>query len=108
MRIGISQNYQLSTLPHALSNRLDTTTNHSDTPVSGFQHNKVVLGHFAIDINEKKTKVILIVKQTRTFKYLSVASRIWPNMINVKSPHLADLEIESLKKFILDYERHSQ
>ena len=25
------------------------------------------------------------------------------NMVNVKPPYLADLEIESMKKFILDY-----
>jgi hypothetical protein len=29
-------------------------------------------------------------------------------MVNVKSPQLADLEIESMKKFILDYKRYSQ
>ena len=29
-------------------------------------------------------------------------------MINVKPPHLADLEVESMKKFILDYRRCSK
>ena len=29
-------------------------------------------------------------------------------MVNVKPPHLADLEVESMKKFILDYKRYSQ
>ena len=29
-------------------------------------------------------------------------------MINVKPPHLSDLEVESMKKFILDYKRYSQ
>ena len=29
-------------------------------------------------------------------------------MVNVKLPHLADLEVESMKKFILDYKRYSQ
>jgi len=28
-------------------------------------------------------------------------------MFNVKPPHLADLEVESMKKFILDYQRYS-
>jgi len=26
----------------------------------------------------------------------------------IKLPHLADLEVESMKKFILDYKRYSQ
>ena len=33
---------------------------------------------------------------------------MWLNMVNVKPPYLADLEIESMKKFILDYKRYSQ
>ena len=33
---------------------------------------------------------------------------IWLSMFNVKSPQLLDLEILSMKKFILDYKRYSQ
>ena len=33
---------------------------------------------------------------------------MWLNMANVKTPYLADLELESMKKFILDYKRYSQ
>ena len=33
---------------------------------------------------------------------------MWLNMVNVKTPYLADLELESMKKMILDYKRHSQ
>jgi len=33
---------------------------------------------------------------------------MWLNMVNVKPPDLADLETESMKKFILDYKRCSQ
>ena len=33
---------------------------------------------------------------------------IWLSMVNVKPPHLADLEVESMKKLILDYMRYSQ
>jgi len=29
-------------------------------------------------------------------------------MVNVKPPHLSDLEVESMKKFILDYKGYSQ
>ena len=32
---------------------------------------------------------------------------IWLNMVNVKPLHLADLDKESMKKFILDYKRYS-
>ena len=32
----------------------------------------------------------------------------WLSMVNVKPPHLSDLEAESMKKFILDYNRNSQ
>ena len=28
---------------------------------------------------------------------------MWLSMVNVKLPHLSDLEVESMKKFILDY-----
>jgi hypothetical protein len=30
------------------------------------------------------------------------------NMVNVKPPYLVDLEVDSLKKFILEYKRYSQ
>ena len=30
------------------------------------------------------------------------------NMVNVKPPHLSDLDVDSMKKFILDYKRYSQ
>jgi hypothetical protein len=33
---------------------------------------------------------------------------LWLNMVNVKPPQLSDLELESMKKFILDYKRYSQ
>jgi len=33
---------------------------------------------------------------------------MWLNMVNVKPLYLADLEIESMKKFILDYKWYSQ
>jgi hypothetical protein len=33
---------------------------------------------------------------------------MWLNMVNVKPPQLADLELESMKKFILDNKRYSQ
>jgi len=33
---------------------------------------------------------------------------MWLNMVNVNPPYLADLEIESMKKIILDYKRYSQ
>ena len=33
---------------------------------------------------------------------------LWLNMVNVKSPYLLDLEIESMKKFILEYKRYTQ
>ena len=33
---------------------------------------------------------------------------MWLNMVNVKAPYLSDLELESMKKFILDYKRYSQ
>jgi len=35
-------------------------------------------------------------------------SGMWLSMVNVKPPHLADLEVESMKKFILDYKRYTQ
>ena len=33
---------------------------------------------------------------------------MWLNMVNVKPPYLPDLEVESIKKFILEYKRYSQ
>jgi hypothetical protein len=33
---------------------------------------------------------------------------MWLNMVNVKTPQLSDLEVESMKKFILDYKRYAQ
>ena len=33
---------------------------------------------------------------------------MWLDMVNVKPPHVADLEMESMKKFILDYQRFSK
>ena len=33
---------------------------------------------------------------------------LWLNMVNIKPPQLADLEIESMKKFILDHKRYDQ
>jgi len=36
----------------------------------------------------------------------AIDSGMWLNMVNVKPPHLIDLEVESMKKFILlDYKR---
>jgi hypothetical protein len=39
---------------------------------------------------------------------LVVDPGMWLNMVNVKTPQLSDLELESMKKFILDYKRYSQ
>ena len=33
---------------------------------------------------------------------------MWLSMVNVKPLHLSDLEVESMKKFILDNKRYSQ
>ena len=33
---------------------------------------------------------------------------MWFNIVNVKPPHLIDLEVESVKSFILDFQRYSQ
>ena len=33
---------------------------------------------------------------------------MWLNMVNVKPPHLADLEVKFVKKIILDYKRYGQ
>ena len=34
-------------------------------------------------------------------------SDMWLNMVNVKLPNLSNLETDSMKKFIVDYERYS-
>ena len=39
---------------------------------------------------------------------LALDPEMWLNMVDVKPPYLADLEIEMMKKFILDYKRYSQ
>ena len=39
---------------------------------------------------------------------LAMDPGLWLNMVNVKPPNLLDLEIESMKKFILEYDRYSQ
>ena len=39
---------------------------------------------------------------------LALDPGMWLNMVNVKPPYLADLEIESMKKFVLDYKRYSR
>jgi len=39
--------------------------------------------------------------------HAAINSRMWLKMVNVNPPHLADLEGESIKKFILDYKRYS-
>ena len=33
---------------------------------------------------------------------------MWLNMVKVKTPYLADLELKSMKNYILDYKRYSQ
>ena len=39
---------------------------------------------------------------------LAMDPGMWLNMVNVKPPYLVDLEVDSMKKFILDYKRYSQ
>ena len=39
---------------------------------------------------------------------LTMDPGLWLHMVNVKPPYLLDLEIESIKKFILEYKRYSQ
>ena len=39
---------------------------------------------------------------------LAMDPGLWLNMVNVKPPYLSDLEIKSMKKFILEYKRYSQ
>ena len=38
----------------------------------------------------------------------AIDSGMWLNMVNVKPPHLSDLEVESTMKFILEYKRYTQ
>jgi hypothetical protein len=33
---------------------------------------------------------------------------MWRSMVNIKSPQLFDMELESMKKFILEYKRYAQ
>ena len=44
----------------------------------------------------------------RAVPALAMDPGMWLNMVNVKPPYLVDLEIESMKKFILEYKRYSQ
>jgi len=39
---------------------------------------------------------------------LAMDPGMWLNMVNIKPPYLVDLEIESMKKFILEYKRYAQ
>ena len=39
---------------------------------------------------------------------LAIDLGLWLNMVNVKPPYLLNMEIESMKKFILEYKRYSQ
>ena len=39
---------------------------------------------------------------------LEIDPGLWLNMVNVKTPYLSDLKIESMKKFILEYKKYSQ
>ena len=39
---------------------------------------------------------------------IAVDPGMWLSMVNVKPPHLVDLEIDTMKKFILDYKRYAQ
>jgi hypothetical protein len=39
---------------------------------------------------------------------LVVVPGMWLSMVNIKAPQLFDLEIESMKKFILEYKRYAQ
>ena len=33
---------------------------------------------------------------------------IWLNTVQIKSPYLVDMEVDSMKKFIVEYKRYSQ
>ena len=44
----------------------------------------------------------------RAVPALAMDPGMWLNMVNVKPPYLVDLEIESMKKFILEYKRYAQ
>ena len=39
---------------------------------------------------------------------LAMDPRMWLNMVNVKPPYLFDLEVERMKKIILEYKRYAQ
>ena len=43
----------------------------------------------------------------RAVPALAMDPGMWLNMVNVKPPYLVDLEIESMKKFILEYKRRN-
>ena len=69
------------------------------------------------DILEEKGAVPLRVRILSAWDWVGAPADKFPaaidpgmilNMVNVKSRHLADLEVESMKKFILDYMRYSQ
>ena len=44
----------------------------------------------------------------RAVPALTMDSGMWLYMVHVKPPYLVDLEIESMKKFILEYKRYAQ
>ena len=67
------------------------------------------------EILEEKEALPLRCSRCKGSRWTSSSSYSCPNryenelsMVNVKSPHLSDLEVESMKKFILDYKRCSQ
>jgi len=47
-------------------------------------------------------------RATAVIAPLAMDPGLWLNMVYVKPPYLLDLEIESKKKFILEYQRYSQ
>jgi len=65
-----------------------------------------------LDDNEEMEEAPVRVPQRRVrgpaVAPLALDPGMWLNIVNVKPPYLADLEIESMKKFILDYKRYSQ
>ena len=44
----------------------------------------------------------------RAVPALAMDPGMWLNMVNVKPPYLVDLEVESMKKIILEYKRYAQ
>jgi hypothetical protein len=65
------------------------------------------------DDNEEMEEVPVRVPQRKArgpavVPQLALDPGMWMNMVNVKPPYLPDLEIESMKKFILEYKRYSQ